>query len=83
MITQQLKDRLGEIAAMEGGELWSKSRADYMLSVIGQLERREIPKSAAHDWMWDVIRRIDEDADDPVLAAEIKNLARDLGDLEF
>lgn len=83
MITAQLKTRLGEIAVSP--YIWANQRASYMLSIISRLENKTLTQTAASDWMWDVIRRLDEDAgiDDPQLVGEIKALARDLGELDF
>jgi hypothetical protein len=81
MITDQLKTRLTELAASE--YLWASQRASYMLATIDQVESRWIDQSTVTDWMWDVIRRLDEDAaqDDPALSSELTSLAIQLGDL--
>jgi hypothetical protein len=71
-----------ELTAIMGSDkLWAASRAGYMLSVLDQLEQNQITQAQATDWMWDVIRRLDDDADDPLLAGRIRALAQELGQL--
>jgi len=83
MITEQMKTRLAELSHSE--YLWASQRANYMLSVIDQLEGRWITQGQVEAWMWDVIRRLNEDAgpDSEAQRSEIEALAQQLGELKI
>lgn len=73
-----MRDRLAEIQAT--AQPWASNRAGFMLAVLDQLESGAITAAQAGDWMRDVVRTIDSDADSASLAQEIRNLARQIGE---
>lgn len=74
-----MREQLTEITG--SGRLWATSRASYMIAVMDQLESGAITQSTATDWMWDVIRRLDDEADDPAIRNQIVHCARVIGQL--
>lgn len=62
-------------------KLWAVSRAGYMLSIISQLEDDTITQSNATDWMYDVIRHINEEADDEEIKNQIVSIAKQIGQI--
>ena len=80
-MSQVIKQRLLEL--QQSTELWASSRASYILSVMEQLEQKHVLQSDVTAWMWDVTRRLREDAgeDNPELATELEGLARQVGQI--
>lgn len=74
-----MREQLTDIT--NSGRLWAVSRASYMLSVMDQLESGAITQAQATDWMWDVIRTLNADADNEEIRAELEALAVQLGQL--
>jgi type VI protein secretion system component VasK len=73
-----MRDRLAEIQAT--AQPWASNRAGFMLAVLEQLDSGAITEAQAQDWMLDVTRTIDTDADSASLAQELRNLARQIGE---
>jgi len=82
MITDEIKQDLLNIATTSP-HVWASQRASYMISVIAQLESKIIDQTTASNWMWDVIRRLNEDAgeDAPTTRTAIEGMAVQIGDL--
>jgi hypothetical protein len=81
MSTEVIKERLLELQTSP--ELWASSRASYMLSMMEQQAQKHVLQSEVTAWMWDVNRRLREDAGDenPELATELEGLARQIGQI--
>lgn len=80
MDREQIRSQLVEIS--HAPQLWASSRASYMLSVMDQQDAGAVLQAQVTDWMWDVIRRLNEDSDNETLRAMIESLAVSLGQLE-
>jgi polyhydroxyalkanoate synthesis regulator phasin len=76
-----MREELASIAAQ--GRLWATSRAEYMISVLDQLDRGAIDQEQATAWMWDVLRQLNEQADDEALRSRVEGMARHLGQLNI
>jgi hypothetical protein len=74
-----MREQLTDIAHC--GRLWAVSRASYMLSVMDQLDSGDITQAQVTAWMWDVIRNLNNEADNEEIRAELEGLAVQLGQL--
>jgi hypothetical protein len=68
-------------AITQCGRLWAVSRASYMLSVMDQLESEALTQAQVTDYMWDVIRNLENEADDEEIRASLEGIAVQLGQL--
>jgi hypothetical protein len=75
-----MKTRLQEI--QQTSEPWAGNRAGYILAVQQQLDQGDITQEQAEAWMLDLVRNLDTESNDPALASEIRNLARQIGDIQ-
>lgn len=62
-------------------EAWASNRAGYMLSVQAALRAGTVTESQARDWMYDVMRTLDQDSTDSTVALEIIAVARAIGQI--
>lgn len=74
-----MREQLTEIAGC--GRLWAATRALYMLSVMDQVASGGLTQSQATDYMWDVIRQLDQDSDDQTIADQLRSSASVIGQL--
>jgi polyhydroxyalkanoate synthesis regulator phasin len=74
-----MREQLTEIAGC--GRHWAVTRALYMISVMDQLDQGQMAQSQATDYMWDVIRQLDQDSDSPVIAQQLRSAASTIGQL--
>jgi len=76
-----MREELTDLAAKS--EPWCHARASYMLSVLDQLDAGTVTQAQVTEWMWDVLRQLNESATDESLRSRVEGMARHLGQLEI